>query len=151
MDPKKRKREPSPDQDSATPASRFFQTIDAGQIQPLDGTGCGSTTYGNRAWVGAIDCMVGASSEFKDGKLTLPPISAIFNKLLLPSVDQIDPLQVTERLDTLQASSAGVPVNPDPVHHTPAPPKLGGGRPVTSFTIPPTEEGTAGPPVCDSC
>lgn len=170
---KNRKREPrlptrNTGQDpAATPAFQFFQTGDAGQIPTLVGTGHRPRSNICENYV----ALVGASSEFEDGKL--PPISTIFNKLLykgvsaevsgsgirsetvtlgscpeagsqvsavnFPSGDQIFPLQVTEKLDKRQASTAGENwLNPDPVHLTTS---LGVDSPVTTYTIPPTEEG----------
>ncbi len=70
--------------------------------------------------------------------------------MLPPSGEQAVPLQVTESLDTPQPTAASETLNPDPVHLIPTSPRLGGDTPVTSFTIPPTEEGTVSP-VCDSC
>ncbi|XP_035846971.1 uncharacterized protein LOC116036904 isoform X5 [Sander lucioperca] len=169
---KNRKREPrlptrNTGQDpAATPAFQFFQTGDAGQIPTLVGTGHRPRSNICENYV----ALVGASSEFEDGKL--PPISTIFNKLLykgvsaevsgsgirsetvtlgscpeagsqvsavnFPSGDQIFPLQVTEKLDKRQASTAGENwLNPDPVHLTTS---LGVDSPVTTYTIPPTEE-----------
>lgn len=166
--PGKRKRE--------TPASQFFQTEDADQVQLRDATGSGS-----KAWESVVASIV-ESYQFEEGKL--PPISTFFNKptlyrgvsakvrgssdgrarsetvtsgpspaagsqlsavMLPPPGEQIVPLQVTERLDTPQAIAASETLNPDLVHLTPTSPGLGGDSPVTSFTIPPTEEGTVSP------
>ncbi|XP_038564956.1 transcription factor SOX-2-like isoform X2 [Micropterus salmoides] len=70
----KRKRETG--QDPATP-SQFLQTREGDYIQPLDGTGNKFKTWGNYM------ASVGASCQFTDGKLTLPPISTLFNKVPL--------------------------------------------------------------------
>ncbi|XP_031136407.1 transcription factor SOX-30-like isoform X4 [Sander lucioperca] len=131
---KNRKREPrlptrNTGQDpAATPAFQFFQTGDAGQIPTLVGTGHRPRSNICENYV----ALVGASSEFEDGKL--PPISTIFNKLLYKGVSA----EVTEKLDKRQASTAGENwLNPDPVHLTTS---LGVDSPVTTYTIPPTEE-----------
>ncbi|XP_045896110.1 transcription factor SOX-2-like isoform X2 [Micropterus dolomieu] len=70
----KRKRETG--QDPATP-SQFLQTREGDYIQPLDGTGNKFKTWGNYM------ASVGASCQFTDRKLTLPPISTLFNKVPL--------------------------------------------------------------------
>ncbi|XP_034406592.1 transcription factor SOX-30-like [Cyclopterus lumpus] len=133
---KKRKRDPG----------GFSQTGAAGHRVTRKGS---NTCKGHAA-------SVGASSAFEDGRS--PPISTLFNNVsakggggnggvrsggggrsqvsagkLLHCEEQI-----AERLHTPQGA-AREPLNPDPVRLTTSP-VLGGDRPVSSFTIPPTEK-----------
>ncbi|XP_032389634.1 transcription factor Sox-2 isoform X1 [Etheostoma spectabile] len=153
---------------AATPAFQFFQTGDAGQIPTLVGTGwrprsssCETymalvgassefeggklppiSTFFNKLLykvVSAEDSGSGIRSETVTSGSCPGAGSQVSAVKLLSSGDQIFPLQVTEKLHKRQACTAGGEnwLNPDPVRPTSS---LGGDRPVTAYTIPPTEE-----------
>ncbi|TDH05012.1 hypothetical protein EPR50_G00139140 [Perca flavescens] len=152
---------------AATPAFQFFQTGDAGQIPTLVGTGyrprsniCENyvalvgascefddgklppiSTLFNKLLYKGVSAEVsgsGVRSETVTSGSCPEAGSQVSAVKLLPSGDQIFPLQVTEKLDKRQASTAGENwLNPDPVHLTTS---LGGDSPVTTYTILPTEE-----------
>ncbi|XP_034746273.1 uncharacterized protein LOC117955714 isoform X2 [Etheostoma cragini] len=153
---------------AATTAFQIFQTGDAGQLPTLAGTGyrprssiCETymalvgtssefeggklppiSTFFNELLykvVSAEDRGSGIRSETVPSGSCPEAGSQVSAEQLLSSGDQIFLLQVTEKLHKRQACPAGGEnrLKPDPVDPTHS---LGGDAPVTTYTIPPTEE-----------